>query len=229
MKPKCLFGSISLLVILFLAGCSNNGMFVGINQTNVELSEANYKIVASNIVGKSRAGYLVGFSASFGATTQTFALARIDGTGMLYKEALEDLWLKFESIIEWIDATFTNYRKEMKGQDWGNLYYTFKDNTLDPEELEREISYLMADSDVTSKRGIYHYVLSRNEKYLNIRAFDNNIKRESYELAEGKCKKCGKHFDITEMEAHHKKPWKDGGKTELSNCVMLCKECHDGI
>ena len=83
-------------VIIFIS-CSNNGMFVGVNQTNVELSEANYKIVASNIMGQSRAGYLIGFSASFGSSTQTFALARIDGTGMLYKEALEDLWLKFEA------------------------------------------------------------------------------------------------------------------------------------
>jgi hypothetical protein len=97
MNAKILFVIISLLGIILIVNCSNNGMFIGMNQTNVELSKANYKIVASNLMGQSRAGYLIGFSASFGASTQTFALARIDGTGMLYKEALEDLWLKFEA------------------------------------------------------------------------------------------------------------------------------------
>jgi hypothetical protein len=76
--------------------CSNNGMFVGVNQTNVELSEANYNIVATNLVGQSKVGYLFGLSTSFGASTQTFAMFRVDGTGMLYKEALEDLWDSFE-------------------------------------------------------------------------------------------------------------------------------------
>jgi hypothetical protein len=89
---------LSLIGVLFLfAGCSNNGMLVGVNTTNVELSGANYEIVAPNLVGKSQAAYLLGFSMSLGASTQTMALARVQGTGMLYKEALEDLWKQFES------------------------------------------------------------------------------------------------------------------------------------
>jgi hypothetical protein len=89
---------LSFIVVLFLlVGCSNNGMLVGINTTNVELSDANYEIVAPNLIGKSQAAYLLGFSMSLGASTQTMALARVQGTGMLYKEALEDLWKQFES------------------------------------------------------------------------------------------------------------------------------------
>jgi len=88
---------LSVLVVLFLMSCSNNGMFVGVNQTNVELSRANYTIVASNLMGQAEAGYLMGFSMSLGSTTQTFALARVSGTGMLYKEALEKLWINFEA------------------------------------------------------------------------------------------------------------------------------------
>ena len=97
MKSKLVVVICIILSIVMVMSCSNNGMFIGVNQTNVELSEANYKIVALNMVGQSKAGYLIGFSASFGSTTQTLALARIDGTGMLYKEALEDLWQKFEA------------------------------------------------------------------------------------------------------------------------------------
>lgn len=70
-------------------------MFIGVNQTSVELGKANYKLVATNLVGQSKVGYLFGLSTSFGASTQTFAMFRVDGTGMLYKEALEDLWTNF--------------------------------------------------------------------------------------------------------------------------------------
>jgi len=88
---------IFLFIIILLMNCSNNGMFVGINSTNVELSGANYEIVATNIVGTSEAGYLLGFSWSMGSVAQTLALARVNGTGMLYKEALEDLWKQYEA------------------------------------------------------------------------------------------------------------------------------------
>lgn len=88
---------ISVTLLFVLTNCSNNGMFVGINSTNVELSKANYTIVASNIVGESKAGYILGFSWSSGAMVQTWALGRVDGTGMLYKEALEDLWEKYQA------------------------------------------------------------------------------------------------------------------------------------
>jgi len=40
----------------------------------------------------------------------------------------------------------------------------------------------------------------------------------------GKCVKCGKKFDIGDMEADHVKPWREGGKTIPANCQMLCKD-----
>jgi len=97
MKFKVFISVILMVLIMLIVGCSNNGMFMGVNQTNVELGEANYNIVATNIMGQSKVGYLFGLSTSFGASTQTFAMFRVDGTGMLYKEALEDLWKTFES------------------------------------------------------------------------------------------------------------------------------------
>ena len=68
---------------------------------------------------------------------------------------------------------------------------------------------------------------TNEEKHLQIRAFDDNEKRQVYEIQDGICPDCGKHFEISEMEAHHKKRWVDGGHTNVENCVMLCKECHD--
>lgn len=114
----------------------------------------------------------------------------------------------------------------MKGINWGSLYNQFKDMTYDTDKLEEEIKKLMIDDDVTNKKGIYSYVLTRNEKYLNIRAFSEQQKRSAYEKQQGICSSCHKHFDIKEMEADHITPWHAGGQTSTENCQMLCRECN---
>ena len=40
------------------------------------------------------------------------------------------------------------------------------------------------------------------------------------------CPDCGQHFLKADMHAHHIVPWYNGGITDLSNGVMLCKGCH---
>lgn len=135
-----------------------------------------------------------------------------------------ELWTYYRNVIEWVKLTFTTYRKEMKGIDWGSLYDEFKGKVFDTKKLEKEIQALMMDDEVTSKKGIYPYVLTRNEKYLNIRTFTESQKRAAYERQKGICAKCGKHFELSEMEADHITPWHLGGKTTPDNCQMLCKE-----
>ncbi|MEO6231818.1 MAG: DUF262 domain-containing protein [Ferruginibacter sp.] len=135
-----------------------------------------------------------------------------------------ELWNYFQSVISWVKAVFPKYRREMKGIEWGFLYNEFKAKKFDPKKLEEEISKLMEDDDVGSKKGIYPYVLTRKEKFLNIRAFSPNQKREAYERQKGICVLCTEHFEIEEMEADHITPWHEGGKTAENNCQMLCKE-----
>ncbi len=135
-----------------------------------------------------------------------------------------ELWMYYRNVIEWVKLTFTTYRKEMKGIEWGSLYDKFKGEMFDAKKLEKKIQALMMDDDVTNKKGIYPYVLTRNEKYLNIRAFTNSQKRAAYERQKGICVKCGKHFELSEMEADHITPWHLGGKTTADNCQMLCKD-----
>ncbi len=135
-----------------------------------------------------------------------------------------ELWLYYQSVISWVKAVFPKYRKEMNGLPWGFLYNEFKDNNFDSAKLEKQISDLMQDEDVTNKKGVYTYVLTGKEKYLNIRAFSSNQRREAYERQEGECIVCGNHFEIDEMEADHITPWHEGGKTTAENCQMLCKD-----
>jgi Protein of unknown function DUF262/HNH endonuclease len=134
------------------------------------------------------------------------------------------LWTYFQAVITWVKGTFPKYRKEMKGIEWGVLYNKYKDVLHNTDELEKQITGLMTDEDVTKKSGIYLYVLTGEEKHLNIRAFTDNQKREAYERQNGNCIKCDNHFELNEMEADHITPWHSGGKTSAQNCQMLCKD-----
>lgn len=136
-----------------------------------------------------------------------------------------ELWIYFQTVINWIKATFkVKRKKEMENVDWGSLYNEYKDARLNTDKIEEETKKLIDDDDVTKKAGIYPYILTRDEKHLSIRAFTDSMKRKVYEKQDGKCAVCGKRFDISDMEADHITPWHDGGKTMEENCQLLCKE-----
>lgn len=80
-----------------LSGCVSTGSFNTVNETQVNLASANFRIVATNVAGESQAGYLFGFSASGRESPTTIALLRVDGEPMLMKQALENLWENFEA------------------------------------------------------------------------------------------------------------------------------------
>lgn len=141
-----------------------------------------------------------------------------------------ELFVFFNNVLEWAYKTFPTYRKEMKGLNWGKLYKTYHQNQYDTTELESEINRLMGDDDVTSKKGIYEYLLSNKaddkERLLSIRAFTESQKRTAYEKQNGKCPICGEVFKMEEMQGDHIQEWSRGGKTTLENLQMVCHKCH---
>ena len=142
------------------------------------------------------------------------------------------LWEYFQVVINWVKSNFIEYRKEMKGLNWGELYNKNKDKKLNPQEIENEVFSLMEDEEIENKKGIYQYIFDKKEKYLNLRTFSDKDKRVMYERCDGNCanKNCeyvkDRGFYINEMEADHITPWSEGGKTNLSNGQMLCIECN---
>lgn len=137
-----------------------------------------------------------------------------------------ELWRYFQAVINWVENTFPVYRKEMKGLEWGLLYNKYKDDNLDPKQLESRIKSLMEDEEVTKRSGIYEYVLSNEERFLNLRAFADKEKRILYERQQGICPSCAKQFDYEGMQGDHIIPWSKGGKTNLENGQMLCRKCN---
>lgn len=114
----------------------------------------------------------------------------------------------------------------MKGLDWGIYYNKYGACKYDPKTLETRIVELLDDEDVSNQKGIYEYLLDGQERHLNIRAFSPKMARTAYERQKGICSKCGKHFEIEEMQADHITPWSRGGKTTAENCQMLCSDCN---
>lgn len=136
----------------------------------------------------------------------------------------------FKNMIDWIERTFPNYRKIMKGVEWGLLFNEFGMRSFDSATMEKEIVALLQDEDVTRQKGVYEYLLSgkTREKALSIRQFSENDRRRMYEKQKGICPLCEKEgkctkFELSEMHADHKIPWSRGGHTTLENGWLLCR------
>ena len=139
-----------------------------------------------------------------------------------------NLWTYFQNVLNWAITNFEmkKFKKIMKGLDWALYYDTFHDKTLNTVEMAKQISALMRDSEIEKKTGIIPYVLTGDERHLDLRAFPDDIKMEVWEKQGHICPLCGKEFDLEFMEGDHIKPWREGGRTVIENCQMLCRECN---
>jgi 5-methylcytosine-specific restriction endonuclease McrA len=141
-----------------------------------------------------------------------------------HDENASALWQHYQEVIAWVERIFPTYRsKMMKGLDWGKLYREHgQRKDLNAAKLEKEIEALILDEEVEAKKGIYEYLLTGNEKTLSLRMFSEKIKIAAFEKQKGMCPMCKKTFEYGNMEADHIVPWHKGGKTEPTNCQMLC-------
>ena len=146
------------------------------------------------------------------------------------KDASE-LWTYFNNVIDWITEVFPGvYDKGMKSVNWGKLYNHYGDEDLDPDEISAKFDELIEfkatkELDVSVAK-ICEYCITRDEKLLKHRQFSEPQRSTMYKRQNGICPDCGQHFIKSEMHAHHIVPWYNGGITDLTNGVMLCKECH---
>lgn len=139
-----------------------------------------------------------------------------------------NLWTYFQTVLNWAITNFDmkKFKKIMKGLDWAWLYDKYGSATLDTEALGKRISELMRDSEIQKPQGIIPYVLTGDEHYLDLRVFPDDIKMAVWEKQSHICPLCKREFDFEFMEGDHITPWRDGGRTVIDNCQMLCKECN---
>lgn len=139
-----------------------------------------------------------------------------------------NLWSYFQQVLNWAITNFDlkRFKKIMKGLDWDFFYDKYSKETLDTTELAKQISTLMRDSEIQHQQGIIPYVLTGDERHLDLRAFPEDIKLAVWEQQKHICPLCGKEFDYEFMEGDHITPWREGGRTVIENCQMLCRECN---
>ena len=146
----------------------------------------------------------------------------------------------FNTVIDWVSATFEEVKKEMCGLEWGRFYEQYKNTPYNPSELTAQINVLYDDPSVQNRKGIWEYVLGgqTDKRLLNVRIFDEKTKKQAYnqqtEEAKSKgisnCPLCAigdnanknKIYSAKEMEADHVSAWSRGGESTLENCQMLC-------
>ena len=139
-----------------------------------------------------------------------------------------NLWTYFQNVLNWAITNFDmkKFKKIMKGLDWALYYDMYHDKTLDTVAMAMEISTLMRDSEIQKANGIIPYVLTGDERHLDLRAFPEDIKLAVWEQQGHICPLCGKEYDFEFMEGDHIKPWREGGRTVIENCQMLCRDCN---
>lgn len=158
-----------------------------------------------------------------------------------HADNINELKNHFNSVIDWISSVFTDVESEMKGLDWGKLYKTYHSHNYDAAKISEEVHRLLGSYEVKDRRGVFEYILggSQDTKLLNIRVFDEPIKKVVYakqtKVAEengvSNCSYCAIGHDANkakiwahkDMDADHVTAWSKGGSTEKENCEMLCK------
>ena len=58
------------------------------------------------------------------------------------------------------------------------------------------------------------------------RNFSKGMKQKAYNAQSGRCRHCGKHGSMKDMEADHIVPYSKGGRTTYSNLQILCRPCN---
>ena len=157
-----------------------------------------------------------------------------------YDDSIEELKTYFSSVIDWVSSVFLDVENEMCGLEWGRLYELYHRTPYDPAVVSRKVHELYADDTVKNRKGVFEYVLGgcRDTRLLEIRVFEESTKKAVYAQqtdaarANGisNCPLCALGHDnnakriwrYSEMDADHVAAWSNGGKTDISNCQMLC-------
>lgn len=158
-----------------------------------------------------------------------------------YDTDITELKTYFNSVIDWVSGVFIDVENEMRGLEWGRLYETYHGRPYNPTQVSKEVRRLLADPYVTSRKGIFEYILGGgvDAKLLAVRVFDEATKssvyaaqtRKAQEKGISNCPLCALGHDANktriwkqrEMDADHVAAWSKGGATDIRNCQMLCR------
>ncbi len=155
---------------------------------------------------------------------------------------ITEVQVYFDSVIDWASTVFIDVENEMCGLEWGRLYEEYHNNPYNPKEVSEKVHQLYEDPYIKKKSGIFEYILGgcQDTKLLEVRVFDESMKKRVYNIQTKKAKEEGvsncplcamsnqanertKIHALKDMDADHVTAWSKGGTTTEDNCQMLCK------
>lgn len=83
--------------ILFFDRCASTGLTASSHLTNVQLSDPDFRVVATNVSGQASSKGILGVSYGLGIGATQLTLIPLTEDRLLYKNAMEKLWASFES------------------------------------------------------------------------------------------------------------------------------------
>ncbi|HZY78913.1 MAG TPA: DUF6567 family protein [Cyclobacteriaceae bacterium] len=82
---------------ILVGGCASTGLTASSHITNVQLTNPNFRVVATNVSGEASSKGVLGVSYGFGIATTQLAIIPLTEDRMLYKNAIKNFWSNFEA------------------------------------------------------------------------------------------------------------------------------------
>ena len=158
-----------------------------------------------------------------------------------FDKSADEVVNHYKAVIDWVYDVFFHDGEpkswqSVRSQNWGELYSKYKDMELTEEQKlhisKRSKEFISYGAAIYQKsEGIYEWVL-RGEKdeeintYLHLRGFTEEDKSARYNAQGGIDPIDGQHYEMSEMDAHHIKSWKNGGDSRYDNLVWISKKNH---
>tara|TARA_R110002073_G_scaffold239285_1_gene400650 strand:- start:170765 stop:171931 length:1167 start_codon:yes stop_codon:yes gene_type:complete len=154
---------------------------------------------------------------------------------------ITELKTYFNTVIDWVSSVFIDVESEMRGLEWGRLYEEHHAKSYDPAKVSTEVQELYTDPYIKKRAGVFEYILGgkHDTKLLEVRVFDEALKKATYKKQTQAAKKTGSSncplcaighdtnkgnlWPLKDMDADHVAAWSKGGKTSAANCQLLCK------
>ena len=97
LMKKTIFILPAFVIAILMSSCASSGLTASSHVTNVQLTNANFKVVAINVTGEASSEAIIGVSYGVGLATTQLSLIPLTDERMLYKNAIRNLWADFET------------------------------------------------------------------------------------------------------------------------------------
>ena len=94
---KAVLMTVSFIGLILINGCASTGLTASSHQTQVQLGQPNFRMIAVNVSGEASSEAIFGVSYGFGIATSQVALIPLNQDRLIYKNATKSLWANFEN------------------------------------------------------------------------------------------------------------------------------------